>query len=251
MTAKMDLPIFLKERRFPEIADDFWSYTSTQVWTTHNTAVGGESTAVSTSLIGGQVVLTTGGTQANQAGFASTVQGFKCANNEPLQFEAALQYTDANSHDAGIFMGFADVLNATVASGPLITNGTALKASMTCFGFAKLSTGTNWSVVSQVTTTQTTNTTTIAADDGASGALHIFRFSVEFISTTQVDVTFFIDGAQCMDNSSKLPIKHTITFGTTAMFLGATCVAGSAHSQTPGIDYMYGGQLQRYNLPKT
>src|SRR6185312_11438994 len=100
---KMDLPIFLKERRFPEIGDDFWSYTSTQVWTTHNTAVGGEGTAISTTLLGGQVVLTTGGTQANQAGFCSTVQGFKAAAKQPLEFEAVLSYVDASGHNAGIF----------------------------------------------------------------------------------------------------------------------------------------------------
>lgn len=246
---KLDLPIFLKERRLPEIGDDFWSFNSAyQWWTTAATAVGGESVAVSATLLGGQVVLTTGGTQANQAGFYSTVKGFKAAANTPMEFEMALQYVDANSHDAGIFMGFSDVLNGTVGSSPLITNGTLTKASMTAFGFAKLSTGTNWTVLSQVTTTVMTNTTTIAADDASGSAVHIFRFSVEFISTTQCDVTFFIDGVQCIDNSSKLPIKHTISFGSTAMYTGATCVAGSAHSQTPQIDYIYAGQLQRYNI---
>jgi hypothetical protein len=76
----------------------------------------------------------------------------------------------------------------------------------------------------------------------------VFRIEVQFISTTQCDAFFFIDDAQLVDNTSGLPIKHTITFGTTAMYAGAHCVAGTANSETPQIDYLYAGQLQRVTL---
>lgn len=247
----LEYPWALRHKRQVQLWDEFWHYTTAyDDFTTNATAIGGETVAVSATLLGGQLVLTTGGTTSNEAGIYSTVKGFKqvAATATAMLFETCLQYVDANSHDCGFFFGFSDVLNANGASGPLTAAAAAFRSSFTGFGFGKFKTDTSWRVISSVTTTQQANQVANVCDDAASSLQHTFTIEVIQISATVCEAIFKIDGAQCRDYTTGALIKHTVTFGATAMYAGLLAKAGSANSQVPAFDYIEACQVQRQTI---
>lgn len=106
----------------------------------------------------------------------------------PIYFEALIQYTEANTSDAGIFFGLA----SSFGTAGLITAASAgMKNTGTIIGFYKIDGQTNWSVIAQNGSTNFSEETTIAC-----GTSTYQRLSVEMLDDISgyTKVVFKVDG---------------------------------------------------------
>lgn len=186
---------------------------------------------------GGRVSLTTAATDNNEVAIRSTTELFLVADDKPLRYVARMQYTEANTDDANVFLGFANAIGANL----LVDDGAGVKTTGNFFCFFKVDGGTTWQVRSRNGTETETNDTGVTAG-GAD--FHTFRIEIDNEGTgTNVQVKFFIDDVQCRDASTLRPIVHTIAVASsTEMHAGVYAKAGSANGETIVVDYLYAWQ---------
>lgn len=186
-----------------------------------------------TDAASGRVALTTGATDNNEAYLGTSQELFLFAANKPLAFEARVQYAEANTDDANVFIGLMDA----VAANAIVDDGGGPKASFSGAGFYKVDGGTRWQVISSIATTRTTtdltavNTLNKAAQTAGGNSFQVFRIEFQPTSSTVADVRFYIDGV--------LVVVHQMTFtSATEMDAVIGVKAGSANSEVVTVDYI-------------
>lgn len=231
MTKLVDLLDQLKYRRTFGYMDDFDYFAAGERWNSAETGSG--SAAVGTS-IGGVLALTpsTGSPAANDAIYlAATGFVFQFLPNQPIVFEAAVQYLEANVNDANIVVGLSDASDPTAC---LQNSNAGPAASYTGMMFFKRG-GTNvWGCQTSVGSSQLTTITSTPAGGTTPQTL---TGQFEPISATQAEARFFIDGL--------LVAKQLFTFTTSQMIRPVLGVQnGSAHAELLNIDYAAAYQLR-------
>lgn len=214
---------------------DFQSDQDTAEWVI--TATDSGSGTVGDAVGGVLALVPSDGTVAdNDETYAeSPNETFLFAADKPFEFEARVQFTEANADDANIFVGLVD----GVAANLLVDDGAGPKTTASGCGFFKVDGGTVWKVWSSKSTTQTTTTTVHTAGGSSYQTLQI---KGEMINSTTLRVTYFIDGVQCLDTSNK-PIYHTVTVtSATEMQIGLGVKNGGSNLETLNVDYVFCAQ---------
>jgi hypothetical protein len=192
-----------------------------------------------TDATGGVVTLTTGGTDNNECYLHTTKELFKFAAGKPVFFEARLQYSEANTDDANLCVGFLDAAGANA----LVDDGAGPKASYSGALFFKVDGGTRWNVETSVGGTQNTLELTAAgsldrnAHSAGGSAYQVLRIEVNPLSSTQAEASFFIDGTHV----AKLLFTFT---GATEMQAIVGVKAGGGNSEVVSVDYLSAWQLR-------
>lgn len=217
------------------IDDDFATYVDAALWT--KLAADIAATVAAADAVNGVVELTTGPTDNNEAAISTTKKVFDFADDKPHELEASVQYAEAATDDANVFVGFI----SAAAANTMQDNGAGPAADFDGCGIFKVDGGTNWKVVVSDGTTQTiveltkANSLDGSAKTAGGSAQQRLAIRVAPKSATKADVTFFIDDA--------LVWKETDwAFGTDAMFARAYVKAGGATSEVLKVDRFYAGK---------
>lgn len=220
--------------------EDFLEFVSGDLFTDTSADTG--AAVANPDAVGGEVTLTTGGTDNNECYLHTTRELLKFAAGKPFVVQARLKFAEANTDDANVMFG---VMNAPGADS-LLDNGAGPKADYSGAVWFKADGETRWRVESSVGTTQTTSETDQAAGGGGYQTLRI-----EFVpvSATKGKVTFLIDpsGGQGLfqvapydqANVRLLRIEHEVDFGSaTEMAVVVGVKAGGANSEVVTVDYV-------------
>lgn len=160
-----------------------------------------------------------------------TNEVFLFANNRAIDFQALVQFAEANTDDANVIIGF---MNA-VAANALQDNGAGPPASYSGACFFKVDGGTVWQVESSLGGTQTTTVTNITA---GGSAYHLFEIQFRAINSTLGEVSFLYDGQVVCDAQNR-PIKHQITYTSATEMQEIIGVKnGGANLETVNVDAM-------------
>lgn len=219
----------MKRRQFG-FFDDHEEFVTGDRWTSL-VADSGSSVAVSDAA-GGILVLTTGATDNNEVAVRTTREIFRFANNKPMLGEWRIQYAEANTDDANVMVGFMDAVGANA----MIDDGGGPKASYSGAVFFKVDGGTRWQVESSLGSSQTTTDLTAAnslsksAQTAGGSSYQTLRIEVIPVSSTEAEVSFWIDGVHVM--------KHSLTYtSATEMHAFVYAKAGAANSEVINVDY--------------
>jgi hypothetical protein len=235
----------LEKRRQVTIFDDFTEYTDGQRWTLFKSAVGGESVAIEASGVNGSMLIQTGGTANNYAGFSTTNKPFQIRDQDPIVFETRIRYTEANTNNAIIAVGFGD---STFHS--LMQNGTA-GPNANFYGalIYKISGSTVWQVVTSQGATQLLDTSTSASTPLTTD--QVLRIELRPVqSGGLLEVNYWIMDLEAINANSQVippkPIKHRIayTMPVNAMAAGIVAIAGGNFNEQVHVDYMAVDQLR-------
>lgn len=220
------------------IIGDFSGLDTTE-WATLAADAG--SSAALQDVVRGEIWLTTGATDNNEAAISTAKKIFQFMAGLAAMWETRFQFAEANVDDANVFFG----VNSEAAANTLADNGAGLAADYEGAAIYKLDGETKWSFETSIGTTQTTT----ATQHGAGGsAVQSLRIELRPISATKMEVVPWWDPAggnnfaQMLDVNGR-PIKHTVnpTAGT-AMFLRDYVKAGGANSEVLKVDYLQGHQ---------
>jgi hypothetical protein len=184
--------------------------------------------------VSGQVSLLTGNNADNQECYLTTTkENFLIAANKPILFEAMVKYTEANTDDANVMIGLADAVGADT----IVDNGAGPKTSFSGAAFFKVDGGTNWKTITSIGATQ--NIVSLTALNSLDKTLHTagggawtrFRIEIQPVSSTEAEVSFFIDDS--------LVQRETITYtGATEMQAFVGVKAGGTNNETVYVDYI-------------
>lgn len=225
----------LKLRREFGFFDDFEWLITLHRWTTL-VADSGTSVAVADAA-GGVVQLTTGATDNNEALIKTASEIFLFAADKPAVYEARAKWTEANTDDANVALGWADAVGANT----MVDDGAGMKASYSGAVFYKVDGGTTWNFQ---TSLGATRTTTALVDASNSGAYQTLRIEAREQGNV-IELVPWIDGRQCVDATYGRPVKHYITLGSpTEMQAFAYVKAGGANSEVLNVDYVAAFQLR-------
>jgi len=231
MTKLVDLLDQLKYRRTFGYMDDFDYFVSGDRWSSAETGSG--SMAVGAA-VGGILVITpsTGSPAANDAMYlGANGLAFKFLANQPIVFEASVQFMEADVNQANVLVGLSDASNPTTS---LQNDNGGPATSYTGMMFFKQG-GTNvWGCQTSIGSSQITTVTSTPAG-GPNAQTLTGQF--EPISSTQAEARFFIDGL--------LVAKQLFNFATTQMIRPLLGVQnGSANAEQLNVDYVAAYQLR-------
>lgn len=226
------LPNELAFRNVFGFFDDFAWYISPHMWTSL-AADSGTTVAISASAAAGAVTIGTGTTDNNEAALATTNKNFKFADDKPIVFEASVQYAEANTSAANVFIG----LSSALAADQLVDNGAGPATSFSGAGFYKVDGETSWRFVTSMGSTQTKSN--LLNNTAGGSATAIFRIEVNMVTSTQAEVIPKINGVQCVDSVTLRPIKHVVTLSSpAAMAAGVYVKCGSTSAESITVDYV-------------
>jgi hypothetical protein len=239
----LPLDMFIENRRKAiSVFEDFYHYTTAEDF---STVASDSGTAVHSDAVGGVLAINpSDGTVADndETYVKGTTEKFKYLSDQPIWFEARVKFTEANTNTANVIVG---LMNA-VAADSLQDNGGGPPASSNHVVFFKTDGSLKWQVESSISTTQTTNTVgdVTSAGDGTYRRLGI---EVRPVTSTLAEVLFFIDGNQCKDATTGLPIKHTVDFtsnGTEMQEIMGIKNGAITAVETLYVDYIAARQLR-------
>lgn len=226
-----------KARLHGWLFDHFHSYNDADAWTklTADTT----ATVASGDFAGGQIKLYTDTTNNNEVMVKSTNKSFIFANNTPLMFETRIQFTEANTDDDNVAVGFSSAAAADL----LLDNGAGPATTMSGAMIYKVDGSNVWKCITSLSTTQTISTSTATA--GGTN-FQVLKIKIDFVSSTVAEATFWLNGAPLIDaaqTSRNTPIKHAFTY-TSAAAMNAVLYAKTGGSQATTLysDYVYAGQ---------
>ena len=226
-----------KARLHGWLFDHFHSYNDADAWT--KLANDATATVAGGDFVNGQVKLYTDATDNNEVMIKSTNKSFIFANNTPLIFETRIQFTEANTDDANIAVGFSSAAAANL----LVDDGAGPATSMSGAMIYKVDGSNVWKCITSLSTTQTISTSTTTA---GGTSFQVLKIKIDFVSSTVAEATFWVDGLPLIDaaqTSRNTPIKHAFTY-TSAAAMNA-CIyakAGGSNAETLYCDYIYAGQ---------
>jgi hypothetical protein len=230
----------LKLRREFFLFDDFESYTDGQRWTKLCTG-GGATVAAGATGQDGTLVLTTGGTDNNEAAFATTNKPFLFAAEVAHLFETKLQYAEANTNTAGVALGFSSVMNTT---GMLADTTLAPVGSFSGAILYKKTGDTTWSFRVSVGSAKVDIATQHTAGGAAAQRLKI-EIRQGQAAAGSLEAVPWLDGQIMLDTSSPgRPIKLIVPTGGAAMQAGIFMKTHSTSSEFVTVDYVAAGKLR-------
>jgi len=142
---------------------------------------------------GGSLTVPTAATD-NDASLVNTPEHFKFGDDKPFWGQFIGSYTEANTDDANVYVGFANAPDADL----MVDDGAGPKVDMSGAGFFKVDGGTNWNIIVSVGTDQHKAELTAAnALDGvahAAGGAFNMQIEVVSVSATEIRVNFYLDG---------------------------------------------------------
>lgn len=222
-----------KIRNLHVVSDDFQTFASGQLWTSVLTDSG--SAAAGDAAGGVLDVIPSDGTVADndEAYVKTTKEVFKIANGKPIIGEGRLTWTEANTDDANVLIGFLDA----IAANSLQDNGGGPPASYSGAVFYKVDGDTVWSVeVSDGATQWTKKLDATGSLDGiaktcGAGTYQELRIEITPITSTKVDVCFFIDGVLVYK------VKDATYASATEMNFGFGVKNGNTNNENLKVDY--------------
>lgn len=185
--AKLDGPF--EGPRFYRTMDIFDHFSggfapgSTAKWQTGTTG-GSSSVSLSTTLTGGQLVLTAGATQNYEAWLYTPVTLFEFAASQPQIAMCCLNYTEGNVNLAGIAFGFASSWTHILADTTY-----ALPSSYSGALIYKVPGATTWSCAGSVGTTQFNQTCNNNTQNAAIPQLLAIQAMID--ANSDVELTFW------------------------------------------------------------
>lgn len=232
--------LYLKQRGQFEYFNDFINYASGSDGVTSLSADAGVSAPASVAAgTGGRITMASGTTDNNEVAVFTTNSPFRMLADKGLLLEATIQYAEANTSAANVFVGFSSV----AAADQLGDNGAGVAAgtSQSTLGIYKVDGGTVWRCVSQRATTQTDTISTTTAGGSADQTL---RIEFQPVDATTGEVTFYVDDIPLRD-ANNMVIKHVVTYtSAVAMKAGVYLKGGSTTSETVVTDKLYAAQLR-------
>ena len=227
----------LKERRMHGFFDDFEWYVITHRWTSlkadTNTTMDVDATSV-----GGRVLLFGLTADNDEVAIGTTNKQFNVVASKPLKFETRIQFAEGATNKLNVFAGFCSV--GTTAN-TLVDNGAGMVTTYDGAVIYKVDGETVWRCGSSRGTTQYTTTSTKTA--GGTSA-QVLRIEIQPISTTDAEVTFFVDDAALVDTNLQ-PIKHTMVFASATQMQAAVGMKlGGANTESLYVDYIAAYQLR-------
>lgn len=229
-------PQSLVEKDNLTFLDQFTHYASGDLWTNLAADVGVTAPNVGDE-VGGVVTMATGATDNNEVGFATTNALFQVAVGKPLWCEGLVRFVEANVDDANVAFGFTDVFGANL----LLDNGGGPKVTGNHFLLYKVDGGTVWRCQSR-NGSQVTDSISTATAGGTT--YQTLRVEIVELSTTQVDVTYSVDGVRLKDDQGR-DIVHRVNIAGSLLldFVPAYIKAGGAISETLKVNYAAPGQV--------
>lgn len=230
-------PDFYAKKRNFGFFDDFEHFVTGDLFTDTSADTG--AAVAMTDAVGGRVTLTTGATDNNECYLLTTKELFKFADGKPIKCGARIQYAEANTDDANLFVGLMDA----IAADSLLDDGGGPKASYSGALFFKVDGGTRWNVETSLAGAQNTTELTAVnsldkvAKTAGGSSFQWLEIEVTPISSTQAEAAFYIDGT--------LVYKQTFTYtSATEMMFGVGVKAGGANSEVVTVDAAYAYQLR-------
>lgn len=228
----------LKRRTFGDF-EEFDFYSSGGRWTS---TLGGSATAAAGDAVGGQLTISCVDSVTNREAYVKmTNQLFKYQANTPIQVEAYLQFSEANTNKANIAFG---LMSSVGAASILDTTGEP-KTNFSGAVIYKVPGGTQWKTCSSIGTTQTTT-----QSDTTAGGASFQRLMIEImpISSTLAEVTYFVDGVQLKTATGRpgtTKVKDQVTYtGAVSMALFVCCKNGSTSPESLAVDYVWWEELR-------
>lgn len=226
--------------------DDFFYFVSGDLFTDTSPDTG--AIVAPTDAAGGVLTLTTGGTDNNEVYLHTTKEIFLFAQGKTLIGEARIKYTEANTDDANVLVGFLDAAGANA----IVDDGAGPKASYSGALFFKADGDTLWSVEDSIGATQsTTSLTSGNSADGVScvpggGVWQRLRVVVECTTSTSATARFYIVRDDTTPGGNlKLVKTDTFTYtGATEMQFIVGVKAGGANSEVVSVDYCRAKQMR-------
>jgi hypothetical protein len=162
---------------------------------------------------------------------------FLFADNKPIRWGARVQYAEANTDDANVWIGLMDA----IAANSLVDNGAGPKTSGSHFGFFKVDGGTNWKIHSSLGTTQNSVELTAALSKDkaahAAGSASYFWFHGIFLpyaaGSDKGQLHWLID-------DTPVYVQDAFDYtSATEMNFGFGIKNGGANEETMSIDACY------------
>ncbi|HEX4000648.1 MAG TPA: hypothetical protein VHX65_19020 [Pirellulales bacterium] len=230
MTKLVDLLDQLKYRRTFGYMDDFDYFVAGERWASSETGTGSMTVGAEPN---GLLMIepSAGAAAANDAMYLSgTGFVFQFQANQPIVFEALVQFTEANANQANVLVGFSDTSSPTTS---LLENNGGPATSYTGMTFFKQG-GTNlWGCQTSVGSSQLTTVTSTPAG----GDPQTLTAQFEPISATQAEARFFIDGL--------LVVKQVFSFASAPVMRPLLGIQnGSANGEQLNVDYVAAYQLR-------
>lgn len=217
-------------------ANDFINYTTA---TDGVSTVAASGTAVAGSTRSGVVVLTTGGTQNQSAGVATTNNLYLFAAGKPIYGRSLFQYTEAATNAAGVFVGFVSSPTAAILTDT--TGAVRTTGSLACV--YKLTGTTVWTCHTRNGTTFTDTPSTKTAGGTLAQLIECILSDwdgVSMMATYRVDNEFLRDA-----NNNVIRHQVPIASATIMSYVGAFVKnPAGATSEVGNLDYMYAHQLR-------
>lgn len=222
--------LLLDTRLNYRMVDDFDWYISPHFWTSL-ASDGGVTAPAQTDNEWGQVTMSTGATDNNEVMVRSTNAPVLWQADATHIFEARIQYTEAATNAANVFVGLASAAGADL----LVDNGAGVRTTGSIVGIYKVDGGTVWRCNSR-NGTATTDTAAIQTAGGA--AFQTLTIVGRDVDGTNYEFTYFLDGSPLTDSNNK-HIKHTLAFAspTVCRIVAGYIKAGGATSETLLLDY--------------
>jgi hypothetical protein len=212
------------------IVDDFYA-EDTNVWTT--TATDSGTSTVGDSAGGVVALQPSDGTVAdNDEIYLLTKEVYLFAAGKPLYGKHRVQFTEASTDDANVFVGFG----SGIAANFLVDNGGGPAASFSGVGFYKVDGGTNWNVIFSLGSTQekvelnAAASLTKSAQTAGGAAYQLLEIEVVPTTSALCDVFFYIDGVAVYTMKGK-----TFT-SATEMSAVYALKNGGANQETLNVD---------------
>ncbi len=215
--------------------DDFYNYTSANLWTT---VAGSSGSSVATAP--DNILLTTAATDNDLQGIKSTLQAFTYTSGQAMLVESVVNFTNQSGNNANIFFGFSSTTSLTS------TNGAVPTASMTNALIMKLDGEAFWRVQSSNATAKSNNLSTSPAGGAGSYLLHIDVINFDGLNA---GVVFSVNGVALLDSVTGMQILHKVPYASVAaMNVVAMVQAGSASVQTATYDYVTASKFRNLTL---
>lgn len=233
------MPVELSYREQHGFFDDFFWYISPHLWTSLAADIGVTAPTSASNPTGGQITTSTGATDNNEVAVYTTNAPFLVANNRPILAEARIQYSEAATSAANVALVLSDSSNL---SDVLVDNGGGPRTTGNNILIYKVDGETVWRAAARNGTQSTISQSSTTA---GGSAFSILRIEVKDMSTTQVTVTYSVDGVMLRDATTGLVINHQLNIsGSANMRAGVYLKAGSATSETLLTDYLAAYQVR-------
>lgn len=209
-----------------EIRDDFGSYVSGGVWTTTSDSGGAVAAA---DADGGEITITTAGTNNDGEYIRGTKQNFTLVANRPIALYARLKVTEAATNQAAVFVG----LTSTTATGSIPSGGATPATSFSGACFFKAKSTLQWATYLSNSTTQTT---TANAGTYASAAYNELYLDWYATSATAHTAKFYVNGV----------LGSTLTGLLASLAAMAPCIGvkSGGSAEVINVDRFYCAQIR-------